>query len=77
VSAPVTLDESGVIARWIELRGFGFVTPTSGGDDLFLHASRFLSATPPDVGTRVQFARGYALDGRPHIVQARRILEGV
>ena len=31
--------DTGVVRKWIEERGFGFITPNNGGEDLFIHAN--------------------------------------
>ncbi|MEJ8277350.1 cold shock domain-containing protein [Pseudonocardia sp. DW16-2] len=46
----------GVVARYDEERGFGFITPDSGGDDLFVHVSVIAGAEPLAEGDRVRFA---------------------
>ena len=66
------LDETGVVVKWIDARGFGFVKadddPLNG--DVFLHISQWAHETPPLVGTRVRFARGWRGDGKAHCVVA-------
>jgi len=45
----------GTIARWNDARGFGFISPSSGGDDLFVHVSAFPGERRPAVGDLVSF----------------------
>jgi cold shock CspA family protein len=45
----------GTIARWNDARGFGFIAPSSGGDDLFVHVSAFPGERRPAVGDLVSF----------------------
>jgi CspA family cold shock protein len=46
----------GVVARYDAERGFGFITPDAGGDDLFVHVSVLGEAEPLRKGERVRFA---------------------
>ena len=36
---------TGRITRWQDERGFGFITPDSGGDEIFVHISAFANRT--------------------------------
>ncbi|MDL5158137.1 cold shock domain-containing protein [Actinomycetospora sp. Odt1-22] len=45
----------GVVARYDAERGFGFITPDSGGDDLFLHVSVIVGSEPLEKGDRVRY----------------------
>lgn len=45
----------GVVARYDADRGFGFITPDAGGEDLFVHVSVLGDAEPLEKGERVRF----------------------
>jgi CspA family cold shock protein len=45
----------GVVARYDDVRGFGFITPDAGGADLFVHLSVLGGAEPLQKGERVRF----------------------
>jgi cold shock protein len=45
----------GVVARYDDERGFGFITPDAGGDDLFLHVSVIVGSEPLQKGDRVRY----------------------
>nr|WP_255414863.1 cold shock domain-containing protein [Amycolatopsis sp. BJA-103] len=46
----------GVVARYDGERGFGFITPDAGGDDLFAHVSVIMGSEPLQKGDRVRYA---------------------
>jgi CspA family cold shock protein len=46
----------GVVARYDSDRGFGFITPDAGGDDLFVHVSVVIGSEPLLKGDRVRYA---------------------
>jgi CspA family cold shock protein len=45
----------GVVARYDGDRGFGFITPDAGGDDLFVHVSVVAGTAPLQQGDRVRY----------------------
>jgi CspA family cold shock protein len=45
----------GVVARYDDVRGFGFITPDAGGADLFVHLSVLGGAEPLQKGERVRY----------------------
>jgi len=62
----------GTIAKWNDDRGFGFITPTQGGPEVFAHISAFpRDGQRPRIGERLTFEIGIGKDGKK---QARNIL---
>ena len=49
------MQQQGVITRWDDGRGFGFITQTTGGPDIFIHASAITRGPRPVVGDVVTF----------------------
>jgi CspA family cold shock protein len=45
----------GNIKRWLDGRGYGFIQPEEGGDDVFLHYSELTSDHDPKEGEEVEF----------------------
>lgn len=55
----------GTLTKWNDERGFGFITPTNGGAELFVHVSSFpRDGRRPSVGERVTFEIEADKDGR-------------
>ena len=48
--------EQGTVSRWTD-RGFGFITPDDGGDDLFCHFSNIEDGNGLEPGAIVEFVK--------------------
>jgi uncharacterized membrane protein YsdA (DUF1294 family)/cold shock CspA family protein len=70
----------GEVKIWNDERGFGFIQPLSGGQEIFVHVKAFLSrSVRPEVGQRVSFEIETGSDGRKRakrveLVRAKRQL---
>jgi cold shock protein len=63
--------ETGIIKRFIEERGFGFIKPDLGGIDIFFHIEAF-EGDEPQIGQRVAYETATdARSGRPRAVNVR------
>jgi uncharacterized membrane protein YsdA (DUF1294 family)/cold shock CspA family protein len=61
----------GTLTSWNDDRGFGFIAPAQGGQDIFLHISAFpRGAGRPVPGQRLTFEVGLNAEGKK---QARRV----
>lgn len=55
----------GAIKTWNDDRGFGFIEPLHGGQEIFVHIKAFVSRSGrPEVGQRVTFEVEMAPDGK-------------
>jgi len=62
----------GTIKRWLNGRGYGFIEPEAGGDDIFLHHSDIKGAQEPREGQKVEFEVQSA-DKGPRAVNVKMI----
>jgi cold shock CspA family protein len=68
---------TGILRSWNEERGFGFIAPTQGGAELFVHVSALpRDGTRPAVGETLSFERGRGKDGRVQAVNVVRTAVG-
>lgn len=64
---------TGVLRSWNDDRGFGFIAPTHGGAELFVHISSFSAGgTRPTIGERLSYELGRGKDGKPQAVKVLR-----
>jgi cold shock CspA family protein len=55
----------GTLTKWNDDRGFGFITPTQGGPEVFAHISAFpRGGQRPRLGERLSFEIGIGKDGK-------------
>ncbi|OMG52609.1 cold-shock protein [Azonexus hydrophilus] len=55
----------GTLAKWNDDRGFGFIAPTTGGPEVFVHASAFpKDGQRPRLGERLSFEIETGNDGK-------------
>ena len=47
--------ETGTVKWFNSSKGYGFITPSSGGKDLFAHINEIQNGTPLQEGQQVQF----------------------
>lgn len=64
---------TGVVDRFDETRGFGFIRPSQGGPDVFFHQSS-VNGIRPRVGEEVEYRLGEGPKG-PRAEQVRTLIE--
>ncbi len=64
----------GTLAKWNDDRGFGFIAPTLGGPEVFVHVSAFpRDGRQPAVGERLSFDIEMREDGKKRAVRIQRL----
>ena len=64
---------SGILRSWNDDRGFGFIAPTHGGAELFVHISSLPGdGKRPTVGEKLTFELGRGKDGKPQAINVIR-----
>jgi len=68
---------TGILRSWNDERGFGFIAPTHGGAELFVHISAFpRDGSRPAVGETLSYELGRGKDGKPQAVNVVRSAVG-
>ena len=68
----MTPQKTGTLNTWNDARGFGFVRPDDGSDDVFLHIKALPPQCPrPEVGQRVRYQLVLSTDGKPRAAGAQ------
>lgn len=64
---------TGTLRTWNDDRGYGFIAPTQGGAELFVHISAFpRDGSRPSEGERLIYELGQGKDGRPQATRVTR-----
>lgn len=62
---------TGKLKTWTDDRGFGFITPTEGGQDIFVHISEYPSGRTPILNELLSFEVALNPQGKKKAVKVR------
>lgn len=66
--------EQGILAKWDDAKGYGFIQPQGGGPRLFVHIRAFgLRAGRPFVGERLSFEPGRDAQGKARALKVQSL----
>ena len=66
----------GRLTRWNDDKGFGFITPASGGKDVFAHISAYQGCGRPKASAQVHYQLGMDDNNRPRAIRFRTLGAG-
>jgi len=67
------MPQTGTLRTWNDERGFGFIAPTQGGHEVFVHVSAFAQdGSRPVVGETLSYELGRGKDGKPQALRVVR-----
>ena len=67
------MERQGILTRWNDDKGFGFIQPDGGGEQLFVHISAVRGDRRPQVGDAVAYVAGRDEQGRPRAQHMRHL----
>lgn len=65
------MEKRGTLKSWNDAKGFGFIQPEQGGEQLFVHISVMRGDSRPQVGDAVIYVAGSDAQGRPRAQHMR------
>ena len=53
------MSETGTVKKWMDGKGFGFITPADGGEDVFVHVKQVAGGEDLAEGDQVTFDKAW------------------